>query len=141
MKNKDGATAQEIIDFLKECLEPEFGDMSLEIDEGPRIGPDSSVFVKYAGVPKASPRLDKENAKSKGLFSIYAADGYKWPRGAASPAKLKVEHVRGGLYKGDSFIDTPKVMMRAKSGTAEVVVKHLIKFFMDNKALMRREGF
>lgn len=141
MKNKEGATAQEIIDFLNECLEPEFGDMALQIDTGPRIGPEDSVYVRYAGVAKGSPRIDIENALSSGLFSIYAAPGEKWPRGGKAPAKLKVEQVRGGLYQGTSFIGTPKILMRAKSGTPEKVVEYLIKFFMDNKSLMRREGY
>ena len=141
MKNKEGATAREIIDFLKECLEPDFGSMTLFIEEGPRIGPNDTVHVTYASVPREASRLDKMNALSSGRFVIFAPEGEKWLRGESAPQKLKVEMVSGALYKGNTAVGSEKVRMKAKSGSAEKVVEHLIKFFVDNKALMKREGY
>ena len=127
----EGATADEIIEFIRECLEPDFGHMMLRFSKQ-HLGNQDGVYVFYNSVPKGTRGVDVDNAFSTPKFSIYAAKGERWPSDGPAPAKVKVELFSGGVHRGKSFRGE-SVPFRAKSGSPEKVVEYLVHFFMENK--------
>lgn len=129
-QNQEGATAVEMMDFLEECLTPDFGHMMLRFGR-PHIGEQDGFHVLYNSVPKGTRGVDVDNAFSSPKFSIYAAAGEKWPW-REPVKKVRVEMFSGSVHEGKSFRG-PKVPFRAKTGTPEQVLEYLVRFFLEHK--------
>ena len=130
-ENNAGPPATEIISELKKALDPIFGHKLLKIDTGARIGPEDSVYIVYASVPKGSPEIDALNAKSSPMISISSAKNEKWFRGQPSPPKLEAAWFRGSLVANRNYKDGLK--FRRKTDSPDKIVKYVIDFFLKNK--------
>lgn len=126
-----GATADEIIGFISQCLEPDFGHCILRFSKQ-HLGNQDGIIVSYNSVPKGTTGVDVLNTHSTPKFSIYAAKGLKWPKDEPAPAKVKIEMFSGSVHEGKSFRG-PQVPFRAKTGTPEQVVEYLCHFFLAHK--------
>jgi hypothetical protein len=134
----DGPLATKMVEELEKALHPTFGHKLLKIGTGPRIGPDDSVYVVYASVPKGSGEIDALNAKSSPMISIHSAVVRGWPRGAPAPAKVTAHWFRGTLVGDRNYKDGLK--FRKKTDSPAKIVKYIIEFFMKNKeALLDNE--
>ena len=130
-----GPTASEVIKELKEALAPKFGHNIFKIDTGARIGPEDSVYIVYASVPKGSSEVDALNAKSSPMISISSAKGEKWLRGQPAPSKLEAAWFRGTLVGNKNYGSTIK--FRKKTDTPAKIIKYVIDFFKTHeKALL-----
>jgi hypothetical protein len=127
----EGATADEIVVFIRECLEPDFGHMMLRFSKQ-HLGPNDGLIIAYNSVPKGTRGVDVDNAFSNPKFSIWAAKGERWTKDGPAPAKVKIEMFSGGVHRGKSFRGE-SVPFRAKTASPEKVVEYLVHFFMENK--------
>jgi hypothetical protein len=124
------ATAVEMIDLLEGCLEPDFGRAMLRFTR-PHLGEQDGFHLLYNSVPRGTTGVAVDNAFSSPKFSFYAAAGERWPWGG-EVNKIKVEMFSGSIHEGKSFRG-PKVPFRAKTGTPEKVLEHVVKFFLEHK--------
>lgn len=140
LKDSGHVTADEIMNFLHECLDPDFGHMLLRIRRT-TLGNSDGIHVLYNSVPQGTRGVDVDNAFATPKFSIEAAPGLRWKTNEPAPEKLKVEMFSGAIYldKEPKFGSGQKLStmkFRAKTGTPEQVVEYLCRFFVENKGAL-----
>lgn len=124
-------TAEQLIAYIKESLEPDFGHAMLRFSRQ-HLANQDGFLVLYNSVLKGTTGVAVDNAFSAPKFSFYAAPGFKWLKGEPAPEKIKVEMFSGAIHLDKNYRG-PKVPFRAKSGSPEKVVEYFVKFFVDNK--------
>lgn len=132
----DGTTADEMIAFLADCLLPDFSHMMLNFSRQ-HLGDEDGVYVSYNSVPHGTTGVAVLNTWATPKFSIYAGKGESWPRGETCK-KVQVKMFSGGVHRGHSFRGLA-VPFRAKTGTPEQVLEHLVRYFLENKDVLLPE--
>jgi hypothetical protein len=130
---KEGATTEEMIAFLKECLEPDFGHMMLNFSRTHLSDRHDGFILSYNSVPKGTRGVDVLNTFATPKFSFFTPKNITWNWGE-STSKVKVEHFSGSMYLDKSGDFTRgKLQFRAKTGTPEQVLEYFVRFFLTNK--------
>jgi hypothetical protein len=133
-KDSKGATAPEMIAFLKECLEPEFGNAMLRFSR-PHLGDEDGFILSYNSVPAGTDGVAVLNTWATPKFSIHGAPGARWDWDGHT-TKVKLEMFSGSVYSGRQFGKGESIKLRSKTGTPEQVITYLVRFFMENKAIL-----